>query len=471
LEGAHPTHYADYRRAADRVFALSGQELRPGEMPSDFDLVEAMRAARAELDAAVEAIRALPDYTDFMDMPDEQDVAGASMPGHPLVYLAVSPAGTVALVVTPTAVYPIYTDLTEDQLRECIVGPSDDPQLGGYLGAYDAWRRSSRDPAARAVWFAALDETTHWLWDVLMGPVIESLTDLGIDHAVLIPQGWLGLLPLHAAWTEDGDGARRYALDDVCLTYAPNARALSAARQTAARVTPDRLFAVDNPDGSLANSAREVMAACEHFAPDGRTVLGGEAATAQAVRDGLAQYPVLHFSCHGRAGFRQPLEGGLLMANDEMLTLRDILSTRLEGARLAVLSACETGIPGGELPDEVIALPTGLAQAGIAGVVASLWAVSDLSTMMLMARFYELWKAGGLQPPEALRQAQRWVRDTTNDRKAAYFKDFLPEFQPDDERLPLHVADTLYKASILARPDENDFAHPFYWAAFSYTGA
>jgi CHAT domain-containing protein len=159
------------------------------------------------------------------------------------------------------------------------------------------------------------------------------------------------------------------------------------------------------------------------------------------------------------------------MAHDEILTLRDILALRLENVRLAVLSACETGIPGTDLPDEVISLPTGLAQAGVAGVVASLWSVSDLSTMMLMARFYELWKCDSLEPPEALRQIQLWIRDTTNGEKADYFKGFLPEFQPEPRSgLPVHVADTLYKASVLSHPDENDSEHPLYWAAFTYTG-
>jgi CHAT domain-containing protein len=262
-------------------------------------------------------------------------------------------------------------------------------------------------------------------------------------------------------------------MDDICFTYAPNARALLAAHQTAAHVPPDHLFAVDEPwpvsANPLPNSNAEVTAACEHFTH--RKVFAGEAATQQAVRDQLPHHSVLHFSCHGFAGFDQPLDGGLLMAHDQILTLRDILALRLENARLAVLSACETSIPGTELPDEVISLPTGLAQAGIAGVVASLWSVSDLSTMMLMARYYELWKHDDPEPPEALRQAQLWIRDTTNSEKADYFKGFLPEFQPEPRSgLPLHVADTLYKASILARPDDNDFEHPFYWAAFSYTG-
>jgi len=202
------------------------------------------------------------------------------------------------------------------------------------------------------------------------------------------------------------------------------------------------------------------MSACEYFDPAQRKVLAGEAATVRAVRDRLSDYTVLHFSCHGFAGFNRPLAGGLVMAHDERLTLRDILSLWLENARLAVLSACETGVPGLDLPDEVISLPSGLAQAGIPGVVASLWSVSDLSTMMLVAHFYALWKGEGQRPAEALRHAQKWVRDTTNGEKAAFMS----------EKLPIHVADALYKASMLARPEENDFAHPFHWAAFTYTG-
>jgi CHAT domain-containing protein len=133
-----------------------------------------------------------------------------------------------------------------------------------------------------------------------------------------------------------------------------------------------------------------------------------------------------------------------------------------------VLSACETGIPDLKNADEVIALPAGLLQAG---VVASMWAVSELSTMMLMVRFYEFWRKEGLDPAEALRQSQIWMRDTANSEKADYFKGFLPEFQrPGSHRLAVHIADMLYKRYLLARPDENDFEHPFYWAAFEYTG-
>src|SRR5260370_5610996 len=237
-----------------------------------------------------------------------------------------------------------------------------------------------------------------------MGPLIQTLTSQKATYAILIPHGLLGLLPLHAAWTEDNTTptGRRYALDAVTFSYAPNARALSAARTIASRTASDALLAVDEPQpvtiaGPLPNSAREVQAIIGHFAT--ATTFRG----AKATREGLLAIlqakevpqpvspaadstnpslpPVLHFSCHGIANFTEPLKSGLLLAHDKWLTLSDLLSLRLPGVRLVVLSACETGVPGTRLLDEVVGLPTGLTQAGVAGGVAVPWSVRDMSKM------------------------------------------------------------------------------------------
>ena len=151
------------------------------------------------------------------------------------------------------------------------------------------------------------------------------------------------------------------------------------------------------------------------------------------------------------------------------LTLADILDLRLGGARLAVLSACETGITGTKLPDEVVSLPSGFAQAGVAGVVASLWAVNDMSTAMLMERFYRHWREDGLQPADALRRAQIWLRDATNEEMVAYFEQ---DVQPMlSERMPAAVAaDFAFRRVSKRAPDVREFAHPFWWAAFTMTG-
>jgi len=64
---------------------------------------------------------------------------------------------------------------------------------------------------------------------------------------------------------------------------------------------------------------------------------------------------------------------------------------RLARTQLVTLSACETGLVefGRGLADEYIGLPGILLQAGARAVVASLWAVDDLATALLMGRFYE----------------------------------------------------------------------------------
>jgi len=406
LEQAHPAHGAGYRRAAARVAALSRQELRATAQPPGFDLAAEMRAARAELDAAVEGIRVLPGYADFLARSDWEDISGVLAAGPPLVYVAATPAGGMALVAhTAGEVVPLWLDdLTEDGLRERIRGPADAPELGGYMGAYARWLRNPRDPAARATWFAALDETTRWLWDALMGPLVEALEARDYRRAILIPTGWLAFLPLHAACSP-----YTYALDRVTFSYAPSARALAHARHVASAAPSERLFAVDNPDGSLRHSTQEVDAVARHFAEP--WLARRDHATRNTALHALPRCDVYHFSCHGNNNWREPLESTLGMYGGVPLTVRDLLGAAGAQARLAFLSACETGLVGADLPDEVVGLAAGFLQAGAAGVVSTLWAVNDASTGLLAARFYEHWKGDGMEPPEALAAAQRWLRD------------------------------------------------------------
>jgi CHAT domain-containing protein len=98
-----------------------------------------------------------------------------------------------------------------------------------------------------------------------------------------------------------------------------------------------------------------------------------------------------------------------------------IVEWPLENLRLAVLSACETGLgdlTGGE---GVQGLVRAFHLAGCPDVVASLWNVNDDATAALMAEFYRhLWHKN-LPPIEALRQAQltiyrHRVRELAGDR-------------------------------------------------------
>ena len=460
-----PAAHAAYTAAATQLQALEAQDVGGQfDLPPGQTLVDAIRAAYVALDVAIEVVRAIPGHADFLAEPDWADVQAAVTPEQPLIYIVATSAGGLALLVQPDTITPIWLDaLTDTALRERLQGPADDPVLGGYLGAYFAWRRNARDNDARQVWYEALQATLDWLSEAVMQPIVTEMRAHNLSRAVLVPADLLGLLPLHAA-----------APEGFTFTYTPNARALSAARKIGVETLhATSLLAVDNPDESLLFSGDEVAAVLDTFAEDQRLHLPHGKATSAAVRDALTGYDVWHFSTHGWAGWAAPLDGGLLLADDAHLTLRDLLQLKAGApelrARLAVLSACETGIPGTALPDEVISLPTGLLQAGVAGVVGTLWSVNDFSTAMLMARFYEAWRVEGQSPPEALVTAQRWLRESTMAEFAVYFQHQIPDTAP--ERLPFDVASRAsWSFKLLGDRNARPFAHPFYWAGFYYTG-
>ncbi|MBN1640681.1 MAG: hypothetical protein JXA09_05555 [Anaerolineae bacterium] len=64
------------------------------------------------------------------------------------------------------------------------------------------------------------------------------------------------------------------------------------------------------------------------------------------------------------------------------------------------------------------------------------------------------------------------MRDTTNGEKNAYLEALVRE--PGGDAASARALDH-YRRHYLhrwtRRPEERDFAHPFHWAAFTYTGA
>jgi CHAT domain-containing protein len=92
---------------------------------------------------------------------------------------------------------------------------------------------------------------------------------------------------------------------------------------------------------------------------------------------------------------------------------------------------------------------------------------------MLMERFYRLWRQDGLAPVLALREAQRWLRDTTNREKAAYFGQDDPELlELAGLRMPQMIAADFFSRTFSDAEglEARTFAHPFWWAAFYLTG-
>ena len=79
---------------------------------------------------------------------------------------------------------------------------------------------------------------------------------------------------------------------------------------------------------------------------------------------------------------------------DGILTALEASSLDLWGTRMAVLSACESGLGETKPGDGVYGLRRALVMAGAESQVMSLWQVSDDATRALMTDYYTRLKAG-----------------------------------------------------------------------------
>ena len=455
LPQEHKLSFETAREELQRLQAESRMPETTSGRRTFLQLSAALRKAYQELEQAIDRIRMLrPDFLPQTSI----DIIENAAAQNPLTYLICARSGGMALIVKPGEKLLIewLPQLTQSTLRS---------ETQKYFAAFNLQHTYHQS------WLQALDQMLAWLWDSIMHPVLKAIAPK--KEMVLIPGGLLSLLPLHAARTRDPDALSGwlYAMDFVRLRYAPNARAFLAARSSAATADVTSLLAIDEPlpvrGPALVNSTREVDEATRHFVTS--LVLRHGDATREAALMYAPDYTVLHFSCHGIANFIEPLNSGLMMVHDQVLSVRDFLGCKLFQARLAVLSACATGIVGSELPDEAIGLPSGLLQAGVDGIVASLWLVSEMSTMILMSRFYEVWRAQALEPSDALRIAQLWMRDTTNSEKMTFIK--RSSTDPSQAGFNKGAIDRVVTYLSTKDPDERTFSHPFHWGAFTYTGA
>jgi CHAT domain-containing protein len=451
---SHPLLVQAYAEAAaevrrlqwDPASGLAGSRLNLGQLnlaQVQLDEQAALRTARQTLDAAIGALEQAMSVELLRPPTDDSLQNAVRVAGVPVVYLVATEIGGSAVIVEAGA--PIQSvrlpALTESRVAEI---------SRVWMHAADNEDHGSADRAA------------HLMWTDAIAPVVAALH--GQPQATLVPVGGLGILPLHAAGWQGADGAWHYAADIVSLGYAPNARVLAVCSQRAWRL-PDRpaLLVADPQTGEDPGSLPSAIEECEELRrrlPETDVIahLYRADATLAEVLSYLPRAALMHFACHAAIDRYQVLDSAIILAGGGRLSLREILRSQLPMARLAVLSACDSALVGADLQDEVVSFPSALAQAGVAGVVGSLWAVEDVATAVLLTRFYDLWLAGGLPGPAALAQAQRWLRSATNGEIAACYPEI--DLEPPTD------------AGQLGRwRDQRDFASPLWWAPFIFVGA
>ena len=319
----------------------------------------------------------------------------------------------------------------------------------------DLLRKALRDPKD-----ASVRKPAAALYKLVMAPIRDAVGDA--PRLLVSPDGNLNLVPFAALV----DPAGRYLLESRTVTYLSSGRDLLRLKERALESRPPLVVAnpeftstasqgersaAPSPDARAVDLSRAVFNPLPGTAAEaealrtllpGADILTGRAATEAAVK--AAHGPlVLHLATHGFflgsdqkataergrllvqlaatdsgpgsaienpllrsglafAGANQRLGGG---DDDGILTALEASSLDLWGTRMAVLSACETGLGETRRGDGVYGLRRALVMAGVESQVMSLWQVSDQGTRVLMTGFYTALKAGRPRSA-ALRETQ-----------------------------------------------------------------
>jgi hypothetical protein len=453
LDLLQPSVRSRIERARDRVEQTrNALNAVPNRNRSPAQLGRALGVARAELAEALAGIGA---------------GSGGPSPGvDPWRLLPAGDGALVAPVVTwlGIALFVLPSGVDEITERHVLQLECTRADLAEREGA---WLTSAvKDLAGQGSlsdWTDVIEQVTGWLWTAVAGPLRDRLGALGVADGAplrLMSSQFSNRLALHAAWRIE-NGVKRSLLDDYVVSYTPGIRMLYEAERRAAQPgrpdgTRGTALLVADSTGDLPHSVDEVRSIGEFF-PDGtaKTLIGPDA-TSAAVFASAAGRSYLHFACHAGANWYQPNYSALILAGPQMVVAGELANLDLDAARLAVLSACESGMEVVQAPSDYTGIAAALLRAGAPSVIATLWRVNDLASSLLMRRFYMELLGGGHSPAEALRRAQLWLRDATVADLSSYGSS-----PADARRWRLLGTDS----------EDRPYENPYFWAGYFLVGA
>jgi CHAT domain-containing protein/tetratricopeptide (TPR) repeat protein len=430
---------------------------------------QAARDAYAALETAIERVRVYaPEFLPSIDLPSIRGLLSDEQTA--LVSFSITNQGSIGFIVSQNQDEPVQVveipDFTWATLPELMVGQRiGDQFVGGWLSDYSLYLEK-RSQAAFDTWQQTITHTLAILGQQLLSPILSALSS-SVEKIIFFPSAELFLLPLHA--TPLTDNSTALVGDRYVVSYAPSMEVLAGTRaRTLQSVTPD-LYAVINPqaDPRLVFTLPEGAAIARLFAHG--IVDEGAVGTIQRVIGAAVGRSYVHFACHGSYNWNDPTQSGLELA-DGRLTLAELqqATINLSAARLVTLSACETGLIDvlKSSPEEYVGIPAGFLLASVPCVVSSLWSVPDLSTTLLMERFYRNHVQDGMDFAAALCEAQRWIRQATaSEMKLAELWERI--YQSSGESNVDAFRSMRYYRS---HPEVHPFAHPYFWAAFAVNG-
>jgi len=359
-------------------------------------------------------------------------------------------------------------DFNTEKMADILIASIDEKTFetqNGWLQSYLAYRRSESANSGND-FFESIVSSTKGIWHSLIEPIFDPLVRSGKTHLVIIPESGLQLLPLQAAWHYKA-GIKKYLIDYFEVSYSPSLNALLASsKPNNDNAREALLIGVDNYEKlrSLNFAVQEVSSISKLL---NSVTLINSKATREAFYEEIIGKDYIHLACHGSYSWDgNPLDSALYLSQDTKITLRELLSRNLNlsNVTLITLSACESGISEmvNEPQSEFVGFPMSFAEAGAKAVISSLWVVDDISTSLLMDKFYSLHLEMKKPLATALRESQIWLRDVTQ-------KD-IGDWLRTSSRISLDDFDQQVSAMLKSSDNHCKYSNPYYWASFVLLG-
>lgn len=303
----------------------------------------------------------------------------------------------------------------------------------------------------------------------LVNPILEWVEPE--DVIWFVPHDAIHYLPLHALRVE-GD----YLMERNPVCYSPSASVMRYCHSKRKGRRQKALILADSSAERPMAFAREQALGIGSLAGLEAEVYLGRQATKSLVKDKLhengAEIDILHFACHGYFDSQQALKSGIMLAPEDNegegsrpvdssarsedgdkrrwdLTAEEIFGLEMH-ADLVTLSACESGVNERRPGDELIGLTRALIYAGTPSVAVSLWSVDDLSTDILMRKFYQSLLEGETDKVDALRESQKYLRRMTMSEAIKYVQQ-IRDRPEHDARATSYLDLTIAEIRLAAR--------------------
>lgn len=299
------------------------------------------------------------------------------------------------------------------------------------------------------------------LFTMLFGKLASQLADTKL---IVIPDGLLNYVPYESLFRNG-----RYLIEDHQISYLSSAGLIELLREPLPRSASEQdgqldLLAFGDPvfqqrsttslsrkllatsaksegqtwDWDMPNLSRlprtrdEVEYIASLIPKERRRLYLGKDSTEKAFKqEPLNKYRWIHLATHSLIDERNPGRSAVVLAldadNDEDGVLRATEIVDLDlNCDMVILSACETGRGQLSSGEGIIGLSRSFFIAGARSVVVSQWAVSDISTALLMKDFYQQLVNNAAAKPAALREAKlRMLHSGSETRHPYYWAPFV----------------------------------------------